>query len=252
MQKEIKPIEYEKIITNAINEVYKNFQKNVSKDFIVPETIQDLFKQLKEIKSKKDLDTFGLTFDKSFPDWKPAVENSDQLIMLNHLMSIFQNAAVVIMSIDNNLEEEKLPKGVVSEMGGLDIIVTTTVQAFGVKANELIKAYEERVKNDSELNMYENIHNSLKKIINIPAEQAFRDLVQNLVDFFESYFLAYKKLSEAKEINWTKDKIDMLMDYVNSFYLLALFMRLVLTYPKQEGLMTEEVFNRIVPNINIY
>ncbi|QBQ08170.1 hypothetical protein SGLAD_v1c09710 [Spiroplasma gladiatoris] len=252
MQKEIKPIEYEKIITSAVNEVYNNFLNNVEKDFVVPKIMKELFSNLKNITNKEDLDTFGITFDKSLSEWKSENENSDKLVLLNHMMAIFQNAVVVILSLDNNLEKEKLEKGIVKEMGGLDIIVTTTLQAFGTKSNELIEAYQNRYEIDKELNIFENINNTLKRIVDIPADQAFRDLVQNLIDFFESYFLGYKKLSETKSINWTKEKFDMLMDYANAFYLLAFFTRLVLTYPKQEGLMPEEVFNKIVPTINVY
>ncbi|QEH62363.1 hypothetical protein SCHIN_v1c11700 [Spiroplasma chinense] len=250
--KQIKPIEYERIVVSMINEVYENFAKNHKIDFKAPENIEEFFKNNKSLDVRKDIENFGIELDKTFGDWKPLDENMDRMIVINHLLAILQNSIIVLMSIDKNLESEKLENEKIVEMGGVDILIATGVQALGVKANELTELFDElKLKNDP-LIVFEQLNKHFIAIKNLEAEQAFSLFMQNVLEFITSYRNTYEKLSQVKEDEFSQNRIQMFMEYMNAYYLLVILLKLTLVYPYQEGLIEQQAYENIVPNIKLY
>ncbi|AHI53349.1 hypothetical protein [Spiroplasma culicicola] len=250
--KQIKPIEYENIIVNVVDEVYVNFKQNSQKDFEFPKNISEFFEKNDHLTKRKDIETFGVELDKTFGDWKVIDENLDKLIIINHLLAILQNSVIVLMSIDKNLENEKLPTKVIEQMGGVDLIVATGVQALGVKANELTEMFDELELSKDPLIIFDNLNKLLTKVKNLEAQQAFSLFMENILEFNLSYKNCYEKLSQLNVDEMSDKRVQMFMEYMNAQYLFVFLLRLTLIYPLQENMMPQEAFNNIIPNINLY
>ena len=178
---QIKPIEYESIIVQVVNGVYLNLKDNCTREFHVPQPILDFFEATKKIKTREDIESFGAALDKTFGEWKPISEQPDKTILLNHLMSILQNAIIVIRSLDKNLENEALPTKVITEKLGLDLVVATAVQMVGQKSAELIKEFDQlELKNDP-LIIFAKLNDFVHKVAEQEAEAAFAKLIDNLI-----------------------------------------------------------------------
>ncbi|AOG61037.1 hypothetical protein SHELI_v1c10900 [Spiroplasma helicoides] len=252
MQKQIQPIKYEEIIINVVNDFYLNIKSNINNDLIPPEKMQALFNEVNEIKTRDDIEKLGKTFDETFKQWKPINEDEDKKIIIRHIICVLQNAMVVILSVEKNLQKEELPSDSIIGMSGLDILITTAVQALSVKSNELTELYEKLKKEDQSVEIYKNINNHLKTVNQSEAQKAFTNLIQNIIDYCDSYLNCYEILGKENPESWTNQRVSLLVEYMNAFYLFNFFLRLALTYPLQEGMMAKEIYNRIIPPINIY
>ncbi|ALD66869.1 hypothetical protein [Spiroplasma cantharicola] len=250
--KAIKPINYEKIIIKRVNSVYQNLKQNISKEFKIPNNIEDFLNKNSQINTREEVELFGKEFDKTFGDWKALDNNSDKLIILNHLMSIFQNSIIVLISIDVNLEKEKLEKEIVTDSRGIDIIVATAVQAFGVKTNELLEKYSKLNLQEDSNNTFKPMNDFLKIVSELDAQSAFSKLMENILEFNQNYTNTYKRLSMIQEDQLSTKRIEIFMDYMNAYYLMIYLLELVLIYPLQEGMMNQKVFDNIMPNINLF
>ncbi|WP_338984984.1 hypothetical protein [Spiroplasma endosymbiont of Diplazon laetatorius] len=250
--KAIKPINYEKIIIKRVNTVYENLKTNIEKEFKVPSNIEDFIKNNSQLSTREEVEKFGQEFDKTFGDWMPIDENSDRLIILNHLMSILQNSIIILISIDVNLEKEKIEKQVINDSRSIDIIVATAVQAFGVKTNELLEKYKELKLEEDTHEVFKPLNNFLKVVSEQDAQSAFARLMENILEFNQNYNNTYTRLSAIEEDNLSNQRIEMFMEYMNTYYLMVYLLELILVYPLQEGMMNQQVFDNIMPNIALY
>ncbi len=250
--KTIKPINYEIIIIKRVNTVYENLKQNISNEFKIPKNIEEFLKNNSQLHTREEAELFGQEFDKTFGEWKPLDNNSDKLIILNHLMSIFQNAIIVLISLDVNLEKEKLEKEIVKDSKGIDIIVATAVQTFGVKTNELLEKYKELNLKEDTNNTFKPMDDFLKKVSELDAQSAFSKLMENILEFNQNYTNTYKRLSTIEEDQLSTKRIEIFMEYMNFYYLMVYLLELILIYPLQEGMMNQTVFDNIMPNICLF
>ncbi|QHX37039.1 hypothetical protein [Spiroplasma sp. BIUS-1] len=250
--KTIKPINYEKIIIKRVNQVYENLKLNMSKEFKIPENIETFLNDNKQLSTREEIEKFGQEFDKSFGDWIPLDENSDRLIILNHLMSILQNSIIILISIDVNLEKENIEKQIINDSRGIDIIVATAVQALGVKTNELLEKYKDLGLDQDTHEVFKPLNNFLTSVSQQDAQSAFAKLMENILEFNQNYNNTYNRLSSIEEDKLSSQRIEMFMEYMNTYYLMVYLLELILIYPLQEGMMNEQAFNNIMPNINLY
>ncbi|AUM63013.1 hypothetical protein [Spiroplasma monobiae] len=250
--KAIRPINYEKIIIKRVNTVYENLKVNVSKEFKVPSNIENFLAENNQLLTREDVEKLGQEFDKTFGDWVPLDENSDRIIILNHLMSILQNSIIILISIDVNLEKENIEKEIINDSRGIDIIVATAVQAFGVKTNELLEKYKD-LKLDQDTNeIFKPLNNFLKTVSQQDAQAAFAKLMENILEFNQNYNNTYNRLSKIAEDSFSNQRIEIFMEYMNTYYLMVYLLELILIYPLQEGMMNQQAFDNIMPNITLY
>ncbi|ARU91058.1 hypothetical protein SCLARK_00301 [Spiroplasma clarkii] len=249
---QIKPIEYESIIVKVVDDVYKNFKDNCGNEFEIPDNMDEFFKNNQELKTRSDLDALGVALDKTFSDWKPNDNNLDKSILLNHLMSVLQSAVIAILSFESSLKNEALPVGTVTTKVGLDLIVATAVQIVGQKSIELVKGFDElELKNDP-LIIFDKLNKLVNQISELQAETAFAKLMDNLIEYIRTFQVCYQKLSEVQTDEFTAARIKMFMRYLDTNYLFIFALRIVLTYPYQEGLIEPEVFKNIIPKIELF
>ncbi|AGR41635.1 hypothetical protein [Spiroplasma taiwanense] len=246
--KEIKPINYENLIITKVNNVYQNFKMNVNKDFEIPELIKDFFVKNPQLQKKEDIENLGISLDKTFNDW----QQNEKSIIITHLLSILQNSLIVLFSIQRNLETEKIDSKIITSTAGVDVIIGTSVQALGMKSNELLKKFDElQLLNDPQ-KIFNSTNNFLIKISQMSAELAFTKLMENLIEFNQSYQQSYQKFATSIEDEFTPKRMKLLMEYINAYYLFNFLLELILIYPLQEEMMTKEAFDNILPNIIMY
>ncbi|AGR42506.1 hypothetical protein [Spiroplasma diminutum] len=250
--KTIKQINYEKIIVKRVNTVYENLKVNIGKEFKIPKNIEEFINKNSQLSTREEIELFGQEFDKTFGDWIVLDGNQDKLIILNHLMSILQNSIIVLISIDVNLEKENVEKEVINNSKGIDIIVATAVQAFGVKTNELLEKYKELDLDQDTHQVFKSINEFLKVVSKQDAQAAFAKLMDNILEFNQNYNNSYKRASNINEDELSSKRIEIFMEYMNTYYLMVFLLELILIYPLQEGMMNQQVFDNIMPNIVLY
>jgi len=250
--KEIHQIKYEQIIINRVNTVYQNFRENVRNDFLVPKNILESFEILQTFSKRADIEQFGIGLDKTLNDWKTINENSEQLIIINHFLSILQNAVIVLLSIDTNLKKEKLGTSIIKDKAGADVVFATAVQAVGFKSNELLEKYEKLDLKKDEKNFFKNLNDHIIHITNLDFHGAFSKVVENILEFNLRYNKTYKELSIHNTDDLSQKRIELFMDYMNTYYLFYFLLDLLLQYPLNEGMMTNTQYTNLIPNINLY
>ncbi|AUB32123.1 hypothetical protein [Spiroplasma floricola] len=250
--KEIKSINYEKIIVKRVNTVYENLKQNIKNEFKVPSNIESFLNENSQLSTREDIENLGKEFDKTFADWEVLDKNLDRLILLNHLMSILQNSIIVLISIDVNMEKENLEKEVITNPKGIDVIVATAVQAFGVKANEMIAKYEQLNLDQDTNEVFKPLNKFFKEVSKQDVESAFAKLMENILEFNKNYKNIYIRLSNIKEDSLTNQRIEMFMEYMNTYYLMTYLLEIILVYPLQEEMMNQQAFDNIMPDITLY
>ncbi|WP_339020790.1 hypothetical protein [Spiroplasma endosymbiont of Atherix ibis] len=250
--KKIKPINYEKIIVKRVNTVYENLKQNIKKEFKVPLNIESFFNKNTQLSTREDIENLGKEFDKTFGDWKVLDKNSNRLIILNNLMSILQNSIIILISIDVNLEKEKLEKEVINDSKGIDVIVATAVQAFGIKTNEMIEKYEQLKLDQDKNEVFKPLNKFFKEVAKQDAQSAFSKLMENILEFNQNYKNTYIRLADIKEDNLSNQRIEMFMEYMNIYYLMTYLLEIILIYPLQEEMLNQQAFDNIMPDITLY
>ncbi|AKX34666.1 hypothetical protein SLITO_v1c10550 [Spiroplasma litorale] len=252
MQDNIKPLNYEKIIITRVNEIYQNIKQNIRDSFKVPKTVTAFFEEVSTLNSLEELEKFGECVNASIKEWKPISDNQDEIIIVNHILSIIKNSIVVLMSINTNLKKEELETKIIKTKKGIDILITTAVQALGIKFSELCFKYNElKLENDKQ-EIFKNFNLWLTKVVEQDSMLAFSMLIENMLSFIENYKQLNNKIINVVDDDMSQSRVQIFMDYIETYYLLVFLLELVLTYPLQEGLMNQTTFNNMLPNINLY
>lgn len=247
------PLEYEKIICEKTTSWYNNFMSNISEILTIPKNIKSFYDKNKELKKQEDIENLGKELDQTFNEWKSIKGIIEEAILVNHFMSVLQNAAIVLESLKLNLKKDDLPIGVIHLSNGIDIMITTGVQMFAVKADQITKKYLD-LKLENDKNMYFNqLNKNLLAILEQNAEQAFGKYLENIMEFSITYLTVYDKLTKQEVSDKFADqRIEMFMECMDAYYLLSFMLILALTYPFQNGVMDEKSYNSLLPKFEIF
>ncbi|ASP28727.1 hypothetical protein SCORR_v1c09550 [Spiroplasma corruscae] len=251
MKNNIKPLNHEKIIINRVDVFYKNLKENIRNSFEVPKVVLDFFEDFPAINSIKEVERFGECVNSSIKEWKP-INNENEIIIINYILSIIKNAMVVILSINTNLKKEGLEKNTIKTKKGVDVMISTAVQAIGVKFSDLTFKYNELMMEKDSQEVFKNFNLWLNTVIEQDSMLAFSMLIDNIFSFIDNYKKLNNKITSIKEDEFNNSRVTLFLDYIETYYLLVLILELVLTYPLNEGLMNETTFINMLPNINLF
>ncbi|AKU80284.1 hypothetical protein [Spiroplasma turonicum] len=252
MQKLTNNLNYEKIMIARVDKVYQNMKNNIRDHFAIPKNVLEFLEDNIDLKSMSNLENLGETIHKSFKDWQPLNNNKDELIIINHLLSIIKNAIVVMLSLDTNLKSSELETKSISTKEGIDTLITTSVQAIGVKFSELNFKYNELGLDQDNQEVFKNFNIWIIKVTELDSMLAVSMLLENMMTFIDNYNQLQNKLAKTKEDELSVKRFDLFMQYLETYYLIVLLLELVLTYPLNEGLMNKQAFDKMLPNINLY
>lgn len=247
------PLEYEKIICEQATLWVENFMSNIVNMFDVPNNVIEYVKNNPKYTNQAELEKLGVELDKTLIEWKPKDGNMEKSILINHFMSMLQNAVIILASLKINLEKEELPAGIARVSGAVDVIVGTAVQMYAVKADILTKQYKEIGLETDPNQVFLQSNKSMLKVLEQDAKEAFAHLIENIMIFTVNYQKMYATLSsQDSEDKLQPKRIELFMQYLDSYYLLSFMLILCLTYPVQNGLMQQEVFDSLCPKITIF
>ncbi|AXK50936.1 hypothetical protein [Spiroplasma alleghenense] len=247
-----KPVNYAELIISEVDSAYKNFIKNYSKLFTLPEEIQDFIKTNKRIGDQEQLEKYTVVLEQNFTKISCNQGKENFAIFLNHHFYFVRNSLINIKSIDANLLEQKLPTSVISEPMGMDIVALTAVHMLGANATQLQETYQKLELEKDDKAIYSNLIKFLSDTLNLDGESAFKMLLDNIANYLQNYNEVYKGISDLPEDDFSAKRIEMFMYCTDAYFLLGIIYKILLTTPLNNGVIDKDIYGRLVPELDAF
>ncbi|WP_338972734.1 hypothetical protein [Spiroplasma endosymbiont of Panorpa germanica] len=247
-----KPVDYAEIIISEVDSAYKNFIKNNSKLFVLPEEIATFIKNTKKISDRENLERYTVVLEKNFIKITCKPEKENFAIFLNHHFYLVRNSLINIKSIDANLEEQKLETSVISEPMGMDIVALTAVHMLGANASQLQETYKKLELQNDDQSVYKSLIKFLEDTLNLDGESAFKMLLDNIANYLQKYNEVYKVISDLPEDEMSAKRIEMFMYCTDAYFLLGIIYKILLKTPLNSGVIDQDIYDRLSPELDAF